>query len=326
MLENPKYDVALSFLQKDVNTAAALAAKLQNGLDVFFYPDRQEEQGGTDGMATMRTVYSEDCHLAVILHREGWGKTKWTQVEETAIKEFCFSGEWSRLFVLMLDDTKPPVWIGPTHIAYKLDQFGIDGAVGAIKARIIDNKGTIKPMTPLRAAEIRKAEQEYQQAKLQAVSVTGEQGVRRLIAELMQELAAQCDGITTNGSMQIGHGEHKSDWSYVMTDGYVSVCVYWNWERTTTELGNLRVVEYDKKMRLPADPQIFVHANPARELGSKNYKPNLSYARELGWEGGETEEFLTSKRLAEICVIDLIKLTDRKLPRQTKVRPGARRN
>ncbi len=50
MVKNPKYDVAISFLQRDVGTARALAARLQEHLQVFFYPNRQEDPAGTDGM------------------------------------------------------------------------------------------------------------------------------------------------------------------------------------------------------------------------------------------------------------------------------------
>jgi len=326
MLENPKYDVALSFLQQDVNLALALASKLQDGLDVFFYPERQEEQGGTDGMTSMRSVFFEDSRLAVILYRDGWGKTRWTQVEEMAIKASCFDGEWRRLFVLKLDESKLPDWISPTHISYRLDQFGIDGAVGAIKMRVVDNKGAIKPMTPLKRAELQKDEDDYQQASRDAVSAAGEARVREKIAELMQELAVQCDEINASGSMHIGHGEHRDEWSYVLTNGCVSVGVYWRWQRTPTELGVVRVIEFDKKLRLPNDPPIVVHHRPPQQLRSIEYKPSLSRAREVGWKGGEMKVFLTSKGLAERCVIAFIELTNKKLPQDRGLRPSARRS
>ena len=209
--------------------------------------------------------------------------------------------------------SKLPDWISPTHISYRLDQFGIDGAVGAIKMRVVDNKGAIKPMTPPRRAELQKDEDDYQQASRDAVSGVGEVGVREKIAELMQELAAQCDEINASGNLQIGHGEHREEWSYVLTNGRVSVGVYWRWQRTLTELGVIRVIEFDKKLRLPNDPPIVVHHSPPQQLRSMEYKPSLSRAREVGWEGGDTKEFLTSKRLAEKCVIAFIELTNRKL-------------
>src|SRR5665213_3695102 len=105
-LENPKYDVAISFLQQDVNTAEALARKLGEVFDVFFYPDRQEELAGKDGLEGFREPFYDNSRLNVVLYRDGWGQTRFTGVEERAIKDACFNnGGYDRLFFLMLDET-----------------------------------------------------------------------------------------------------------------------------------------------------------------------------------------------------------------------------
>ena len=59
------------------------------GMKVFFYPRNQEELAGTDGLESMRKPFF-DSRVMVVLYREKWGKTPWTRVEETAIKEACF--------------------------------------------------------------------------------------------------------------------------------------------------------------------------------------------------------------------------------------------
>jgi hypothetical protein len=41
-IDNPKNDVAISFLSEDQTTAAAIYSKLSEGLKVFFYPRNQE--------------------------------------------------------------------------------------------------------------------------------------------------------------------------------------------------------------------------------------------------------------------------------------------
>jgi hypothetical protein len=52
--DNPKYDVAISFLAKDEPIAGALHDELAKSLDVFFFPRNQEELAGTDGLESMR--------------------------------------------------------------------------------------------------------------------------------------------------------------------------------------------------------------------------------------------------------------------------------
>ena len=66
-IENPKYDVAISFLTKDGSVAAALNEKLSEGLSVFFFPRRQEELAGTDGLESMRQPFLEDSRVMVVL-------------------------------------------------------------------------------------------------------------------------------------------------------------------------------------------------------------------------------------------------------------------
>jgi hypothetical protein len=312
MVENPKYDVAISFLQRDVGTAQALAAKLQEHLEVFFYPNRQEVLAGTDGMESMRVQFFEDCRLMVILYRDCWGKTNWTQIEETAIKNACFKGEWNRLFVISLDDSKMPGWISPTHIYYKLDEFGIEGAVGAIKTRVLDNKGALRPMTPVRRAEIQKNENSYRHARSRAISAAGEPEIREKITELMRELGRRCDDVNASGHLQIRHGQFEERiWEYVLTNGRVSMCVFWQSERTMTEIGYVAVAEFNQKLRVPGDPPIAVHLGEPKRGRFTRYKPDLSRANEVGWQDPSTKDFTSSKDLAAKCLIAFIELTNK---------------
>jgi len=92
----PRYDVAISFLSKDEAIGAALRDRLSDGLNVFYYPRNQEELAGTDGLETMRTPFFDNSRVVVVLYREPWGKTPWTRVEETAIKDGCFEHGWDR--------------------------------------------------------------------------------------------------------------------------------------------------------------------------------------------------------------------------------------
>src|SRR5579859_2521122 len=108
----PKYDVALSFLSADEPTAGAIYDRLREGLEVFFFPRRQEALAGTDGLESMRTPFLNESRVVVVLYRAPWGKTPWTGVEETAIKEGCLKHGWHRLFFVVLDKTSTlPIWL-----------------------------------------------------------------------------------------------------------------------------------------------------------------------------------------------------------------------
>jgi hypothetical protein len=71
----PRYDVAISFLARDEPIAAALAARLTGGLNVFFYPRNQEDLAGTDGLESMRSPFQTESRINVVLFRDAWGET-----------------------------------------------------------------------------------------------------------------------------------------------------------------------------------------------------------------------------------------------------------
>jgi hypothetical protein len=143
--EPPEYDVAISFLAKDERVAAAINDSLASGLKVFFFPRNQEELAGTDGLESMRTPFLTGSRVNVVLYRDGWGQTRWTRVEETAIKDACFNRGWSTLFFVASDKAdKLPTWLPDTYVRFNLNDYGIDQAVGAIKARVQSVGGVIE--------------------------------------------------------------------------------------------------------------------------------------------------------------------------------------
>ena len=85
-----KYDVAISFLAPDEQLALDLASVLKDRLSVFVYPEQQKELAGTDGEAMFNEVFGRQSRVVVVLHRDGWGSTPWTRIEETAIRNPSF--------------------------------------------------------------------------------------------------------------------------------------------------------------------------------------------------------------------------------------------
>jgi len=89
-----KYDIAISFLQKDESLALEISRRLTEQFSIFVYSERQEEIAGTDGLETFRQVFLAESSLVVILYRDGWGKTRFTRVEEQAIKDRFSDDGW----------------------------------------------------------------------------------------------------------------------------------------------------------------------------------------------------------------------------------------
>ena len=316
-IENPRYDVAISFLSKDEARALALYQKLNEGLQIFFFPRNQENLAGTDGLESMRKPFFDDSRVIVVLYREPWGKTPWTRVEETAIKEGCLEHGWQRLFFIVLDHESPlPVWLPQTHVRFNYDEYGLEQALGAIKARVQENGGQYTPLTPLKCAEMYKAEELFRHDKSRMNSEEGMAAILDSVVELFRCIEKHCAEINAKGFLQIRCGtnfkERSSIQSCTMTDGRVGLVVAWN-QQYSNSLANSSLVirEYDGGLILPAEMSQRMYFDPPRELHEIKYSPDLSFAREYGWSQGKDKEFLPSSALAEQCVRRLVDLADR---------------
>lgn len=147
MGESFPYDVAFSFLAQD----EALARELEKGLPslkAFVYSERQAEIGGSDGAETFANVFGRDARIVVVLYRETWGTTKWTRIEETAIKDRLLNDGADFLTFIHLEPGKPtPRWLPQTRLWVDLARLGAAGAVGVIEERVRQSGGAVREET-----------------------------------------------------------------------------------------------------------------------------------------------------------------------------------
>jgi TIR domain len=315
-LENPKYDVAISFLSRDEAIAAAIHQKLSEGLKVFFYPRNQEELAGTDGLESMRKPFFDDSRVMVVLYQDPWGTTPWTRVEETAIKEACLEHGWERLFFIVLERANPlPIWLPQNLVRFNYADFGLEQAVGAIKARVQENGGQHLPLTPIKRAEIFKEEERFRQDKSRMNSGEGIEKVLDNVRLLFQEIEKHCIDINTQNSLHIKCGsdlkERSRPQTCVMTDGRVSMAVAW-YQEFSNALDNSALVisEYKGQLMIPGEVHR-IYFNQPRPLSETKYSPDLSRAREYGWSQAHKTDFFSSAVLAERCVIRFLDLANK---------------
>jgi hypothetical protein len=307
----PQYDVAISFLSKDEPTGAALRERLNDGLSVFFYPRNQEQLAGTDGLETMRTPFLRDSRVVVVLYREPWGKTPWTSVEQTAIQEGCLNQGWHRLFFVVLDKTANiPVWLPQNHVRFNYEDFGLEQAVGAIKARVQDCGGVIEPITALKRAVLYEEEVQYIEDREQMNSHQGMKIVGEKVIELITEINRLCNEIRNVGNIPIVVGSNPG--RCVIRNNRVRLAVGWYHPYfNSTDRSGLKVSEFNAQLPLP-DTREMSFSEPSM-LSETTFLPELSRAREYGWiqQHGKTAVFLSSVALADRCVIQFLDLAAR---------------
>src|SRR5262249_54533594 len=141
------YEVALSFLDRDEPTARQLS-NLLAPLTTFVYSEQQLAVAATDGVDTFSSVFRRDARIVAVLFRDGWGKTKWTRIEEQAIKSRLFEDGSEFIIVMKLDDSESPAWFPSTRIWVDFNRFGATGAASVIQERVKENGGAVRTETP----------------------------------------------------------------------------------------------------------------------------------------------------------------------------------
>ena len=208
-----EYDVAFSFLADDESLAVQIADELRDRYQVFLYSERQKELSGRDGVEQFSEVFREKARVCVVLFREGWGKTKWTRVEETAIKDRAFDKGWEFLVVVSLGTSNAPAWLPKTKIWFVLDRYGIPGAAAVIDARIQDQGGISGDETPSeKASRLSRAEELKIEREVFLESPDGFQLAQKELGELFNYIRDEVAQIKSNQNViSIDFNQKSSD-------------------------------------------------------------------------------------------------------------------
>jgi hypothetical protein len=137
--EQFKYDVAFSFCQEDEPQALELNDLIQDRFSTFLYSKRQEALAGTDGEESFSRVFAGEARFVVVFYRERWGKTPFTRIEETAIRNRAFNKGYDfTLFIPRELQARIPDWLPKPRLWYDWPRWGVKGAASVIEARIAE--------------------------------------------------------------------------------------------------------------------------------------------------------------------------------------------
>lgn len=131
-----KYDLALSLLDEDEATAQELYRLLPGDLSVFLYSARQLELVGDDGVDAFSAVFAREARTVAVLHRRGWGGTRWTAIEEGAVKSRFWNEGADFVTLVKLDAAPSPDWFPATRVWGSFDRLGLSGVAAVLGERI----------------------------------------------------------------------------------------------------------------------------------------------------------------------------------------------
>jgi hypothetical protein len=184
-----KYDVAFSFLSSDEELATQINDLLEDRISTFIYPQKQKELAGKDGEKILNQVFSSEARIVFVLYRKDWGKTPWTRIEETAIRNRAYNKGYDFVTFAPFDKTPLPEWLPKNRIWIDIDRYGVIGAASVIEARVQEAWGEIREETVEdRAARLRH-EIDSENAKQKFLdSIEGVQSAKKEVNKLFGEL------------------------------------------------------------------------------------------------------------------------------------------
>jgi hypothetical protein len=294
-----KYDVAFSFLQEDEDIAIKLSDLLKGRFTTFIYSENQAELAGKDGEKIFNSVFGKECRIAVVLFRNNWGKTKWTRIEMTAIKNRAFDDGYDfTLFIPLEENAKLPKWLPRTQIWYNYNRWGIDSAASIIEYKI-HQEGGIEKVESIsdKAARIDREIDFKKKKEAFLDSADGVQAAHREFAILFDEIEKIIKDICENNQhFNIGFDRDGGGHQVTLLYNAYSLIVYWSGNVINSlSTSYLYIVLWKRLSKF--DPyekrdKVFEH----------EVKFNMLESNEFGWYLERDEKTYSSKRLAELIV------------------------
>jgi len=122
-----------------------------------------------------------------------------------------------------------PGWLPPYLVRFYAD-FGLEQAVGAIKARVQDQGGKHMPLTAMRKAEIFQADELFRRDKSRMNSKAGIQAIGESVSELFHHIEQKCVDINAKEflKMQCEISLKEGSKYCAITNEQVGLAVNWN--------------------------------------------------------------------------------------------------
>jgi hypothetical protein len=309
-----KYDLAFSFTYEDEPLAEQLYNLLKGRLSCFIYFEKQDELAGRDGEDVFNRVFSKESRVVAILYSEKWGETKWTRIEQTAIKNRGYDEGYD--FVILIPtkaNLVPPKWLPKTKIWVGLERWGIEGAASNIESKVLEFNGTIK--TESIADQVSREEREIREKAARERLLDSGEGLRLAFGE-MRLIATEIQ------KFQIQIKSQSFDWHFIVRDndahgvdvishGFYLTFRYSEKYNNSTDGAKLSVELWDgifDARGYATDP-----FSKTIQISESILQFDINQYNQNGWsEFGTKKNFTSSVKLAEKWVGDLIKVVGQK--------------
>lgn len=297
------YDVAISFLAADEPLALQILDAL-SPLRVFVYSKAQEEVAGTEGVETFREVFRHRAQVSIVLFRPIWGQTKWTRVEETAIRDHCLDTGWDHLmFVRLTRDGDIPKWVPDSYIYLDFQSFGLSDLVGAVKAKCAKLGIELRPPTAADRARLIASREKFKQETRDLMRASPKP-FHEAALQLFAAIDAALTEIEKGTGWQIARGSRAHS-QFVARTGAVSIQLYaQDLYANTCDGASFDFRVFSGTLLTPAEEGKFMTFDRPQVLRSHQLK--LARVEQYGWCWEQGGDVLSTDAAASMVVEDFI--------------------
>jgi hypothetical protein len=241
-------------------------------MEVFIYSKRQEELAGTDGLESLREAFLTNSKLVVVLYRNGWGQTRWTRIEEAAIKDRFLNEGWSWLLFTMLDEaSRPPIWLPESEIRLNFAAYGLEQLLGAIRIRAEKLGSILRSQSALDRAKRLGQESLARAERDRLLSEKGMAAAQQEHKDLQQLLDSKIQQMNEHvKSVKVEQGSDGHE--YLLRTQLVSVNFYLYRTSPATE-SRIVLQEFNGPLILPKDRghQMFISGEEPQPVSRKEF-------------------------------------------------------
>lgn len=308
MKQTYKYDVAFSFLEKDEKIAVGINQLVEGRITTFLYSRKQGEIAGKDGEEEFNKVFTQEARLVIVLYDMEWGKTPWTRIEETAIRNRGYSEGYDFvLFILTKAGLQPPKWLPKNRLWLGLERYGIEGATAVVESRVQELDGEVRDLTAVDKAKQKAKEIEFEQTRQSFLrSHDGIDAANKEVSKLFSEIKIIVSQVQ-NQSLEFIIKEDLRE-LIVYSSGY-TLFLHWSLQYANSlDHSAFRVQLF--KGSIPYKGSMPIE-DPVR-LQVESYYFDMLISDKYGWRFRRNDgEFFSTEQLIERCMdklIDLIKI------------------
>jgi hypothetical protein len=257
-----EFDVAFSFHSKDEALAQQLNDLLSDRFSTFLYSEQQKVLAGRDGEVAFNEVFGSKARIVVVLHRQEWGQTPFTRIEQTAIRNRAYNEGYDFTVFVPTDGKGAPDWVPKTQLYVGLQRWGVEAAAAVIEATVQRAGGNVQPESPTeRAARLQRAITFRQAREDFFRSFEGVQASREGWAKLEQELTQQ---ITAIGESSLPGLHLKKHFEYLLISGVQRLWMTVLWNAPYSNVLSDSYLRVELMVGPPKLPNLIVFDDPVR--------------------------------------------------------------